>query len=142
MPELLISAADLEAWIAREPDGAEIEYHRGFLARDCSEAPTNGWTADEAFALRAVRRVAWRAGPGSPHLESIEGEHGRPLREPKTIYAKLTQRRLFPLAENSDYSYLLQLRGAPEARAAAMAPAPKVQRHHVYRPPGPPKRAA
>ena len=133
MGELLITAVDLAARIAVAPDGMEIEYHRGDLARDCEKALTSlGET--ERKELNEVRRVAWDAGPGAPRLASLEG-HGRHIQTLKTPFAKLTQRRLNPNALVSSYSYLLQARGLVGERAAAGKSVPPAPRHHVYRMP-------
>lgn len=65
---LLLTEAQLCAWIGQATSGARIEYHRGFLAIDTVRTSSDLGEADRKELVRVGRRAWWAAEKNLVHL--------------------------------------------------------------------------
>jgi len=56
------------AWVAQAEAGDQLEYHRGFLARDTYRLDSSFAEADRAALIRLAGRARWAAEKGLVHL--------------------------------------------------------------------------
>jgi hypothetical protein len=66
--QLLLTEAELCAWIGQSAPGTIVEYHRGFLAIDTVRASSDLVEPDRKELVRVGRRAWWAAAKNLVHL--------------------------------------------------------------------------